>query len=149
VVSEDKNLPCRFCRIPAGRSILFPVINYEANQLEYPELRTFDDLVDRVKLEEDTITEKTCHVNGISIPPQRVRSDPVIFWLRIGPGNVANEKGGIAYGSADGYWVFLKPLLPGNYDISFHGSCRYGKVYSGARYTLEISQLNNNQCVND
>lgn len=143
VVSEDKKLPRRFCRIPTGRSILFPVINYEANQLEFPELRTFEDIVDRVKLEEDTITEKTCCVNGISIPPQRVRSDPIIFWLRFGADNVTNAKGGNAYGSADGYWVFLKPLLPGNYDISFHGSCRYGKVYSGARYHIEISQADN------
>ena len=146
VVSEDKKLPRRFCRIPTGRSILFPVINYEANQLEFPELRSFEDIVDRVKLEEESITEKTCYVNGISIPPQRVRSDPIIFELRLRTDNVANVKGGNAHVSADGYWIFLKPLLPGNYDISFHGSCRFGRVYSGARYHIEISQVDNNKC---
>jgi hypothetical protein len=122
------------------------VINYEANQLEFPELRSFEDIVDRVKLEEESITEKTCYVNGISIPPQRVRSDPIIFELRLRTDNVANVKGGNAHVSADGYWIFLKPLLPGNYDISFHGSCRFGRVYSGARYHIEISQVDNNKC---
>jgi hypothetical protein len=145
VVSEVKKLPSRLCRIPTGRSILFPVINYEANQLEFPELRTFGDIIDRVKLEEDTITEKSCCVNGVSIPPQRVRSDPIIFGLRLRADNVVNAKGGIAYVSADGYWVFLKSLLPGNYDLSFHGSCKFGRVYSGASYRLEVSEPDNNQ----
>ena len=145
VVSEDKKLPSRLCRIPTGRSILFPVINYEANQLEFPELRTFGDIIDRVKLEEDTITEKSCCVNGVSIPPQRVRSDPIIFGLRLRADNVANVKEGITYVSADGYWVFLKPLLPGNYDLSFHGSCKFGRVNSGASYRLEISEPDDNQ----
>lgn len=139
VASEDKRLPSRFCRIPTGRSILFPVINYEANQLEFPELRTFGDIVDRVRLEEDTIAEKTCSIDEVCIPPQRVRSDPVIFRLRLREDNIANVKVGSAYASADGYWVFLKPLLPGNYVITFRGSCKYGRICSGARYRVEIS----------
>src|SRR5438094_55938 len=68
VVDEDRNLPNRLCRIPTDRSILFPVINCEANPLEYPELRTAQDLIERVKRDEDTIIKKECSVNGKMIP---------------------------------------------------------------------------------
>jgi hypothetical protein len=143
VVNEDRNLPNRFCRILNGRSILFPVINYEANPLEYPELRAHQDLIDRVKREEDTIIKKRCCVNGKRIPPQRVKSDPPIFELRINEDNAANIKeGGSTRASADGYWVFLKPLPVGDYVISFEGSCEYGKLYSGANYHLEVLEHN-------
>ena len=69
LADEDDELPNRFCRIPRGRSILFPVINCEANPLEYPELRTDQDLIARVKKDEDTIVKKECFVNGKRIPP--------------------------------------------------------------------------------
>src|SRR5690242_21263956 len=38
--TENKDLPQRKCTVPFGRAILFPIINCEANQLEYPELKT-------------------------------------------------------------------------------------------------------------
>ena len=136
---EDKKLPNRFCRIPNGRSILFPVINCEANSLEYPELQTDQDLIERVKRDEDTIIKKECYVDGKSIPPQRVKSDPPIFELRLNEDNAISVKGGgNTYASADGYWIFLKPLPTGEHIISFQGSCEYGKLHSGAKYRLEI-----------
>src|SRR5215469_13877235 len=45
---ENRNFPNRFCVIPSGRSILFPVINCEANLIEYPELCTDQDIIARV-----------------------------------------------------------------------------------------------------
>jgi hypothetical protein len=139
VVEEERNLPNRFCRIPNDKSILFPVINCEANPLEYPELRTHKDLIERVKTDEDTIDKKECFVNGNRIPVQRVKSDPAVFELSINEDNGANIKGGgNTYASADGYWVFLKPLPLGEYTLSFSGSCEYGKLNSGANYHLQI-----------
>jgi hypothetical protein len=139
LADEDRNLPNRFCRIPAGRSILFPVINCEANPLEHPELRTHQDLIERAKRDEDTIIKKECSVNGKRIPPQRVKSDPLVFELAMDTDNVFNVKGGgSTYASADGYWIFLKPLPIGDHIVSFQGSCEYGKLNSGANYRLEI-----------
>jgi hypothetical protein len=139
LADENRKLPNRFCRIPSGRSILFPVINCEANPLEYPELRTDQDLIDRVKRDEDTIIKKECSVNGKKILAQRVKSDPSIFELRINEDNPIDVRGGgTANASADGYWVFLKPLLVGQHIISFQGSCEYGKLNSGANYRLEV-----------
>jgi hypothetical protein len=138
VVDGERNIPNRSCRIPHDRSILFPVINCEANSLEYPELRTAQDLIERVKRDEDSIVKKECYVNGKIMSVQRIKSDPLVFQLDIHEDNAVNIKGGSTSASADGYWVFLKPLPAGKYIISFTGSCEYGKLHSGANYHLEI-----------
>jgi hypothetical protein len=139
LADEDRNFPNRFCTISTETSILFPVINCAANPLEYPELKTHQDLIERVKRDEDTIIKKECSVNGKRIPAQRVKSDPLIFELRINEDNAFNVKGGgSTYASADGYWVFLKPLPMGKNIISCRGSCEYGKLNSGANYHLQV-----------
>jgi hypothetical protein len=115
------------------------VINCESNQLEHPELRTHQDIIDRVKRDEDTIIKKECFVDGKRIPVQRVKSDPTIFDLSMVKDNLFNVKGEEStFASSDGYWVFLKPLPIGNHVISFQGSCEYGRLNSGAIYNLEI-----------
>jgi hypothetical protein len=137
--NEDSNLPNRFCTIPKGRSILFPVINYEANLFEYPQIKTKDELIEHVSRVEDTIARRECLVDGIKIAAQRVKSDPFIFRLKIGKDNAANiPKYGVTLAAADGYWVFLKPLTEGNHIISFEGSCEQGKLKSGASYHVQI-----------
>jgi hypothetical protein len=139
LADEDRTLPNRFCTISTRTSILFPVINCAANPLEYPELKTHQDLIERVKRDEDTIIKKECSVNGKRIPAQRVKSDPLIFELRINEDNAFNIKGGgSTYASSDGYWVFLKSLPIGKHIISFQGSCEYGKLNSGANYSLQV-----------
>ncbi len=135
---ENINLPSRSCRIPAGRSILFPVINYEANPLELPELRTDQDIIQQVKKDEDSIVKKECYVNGKLIPAERIESDPPIFELKMVEHNLFNDEGGSTRASADGYWVFLKPLPKGEHTISFHGSCEKGRLNSGAVYYLQV-----------
>jgi hypothetical protein len=139
--NEDKNIPSRFCRIPSGRSILFPVINCEANPLEFPELTTEQDLIEHVNRDENTIITKVCSVNGRRIPVQRIKSDPSVFEVRINEDNVCDLKGGgITLASGDGYWVFLKPLPLGDHFISFRGSCEKGKLNSGANYRLKVQE---------
>ena len=39
-VSEERIYPHRKCSIPSGVSILFPIINCEENRLEYPNLKS-------------------------------------------------------------------------------------------------------------
>ncbi len=139
VADENRNLPNRFCTIPAGKPILFPVINCEANPLEYPDLNTHQELLQRVNRDEDTIIKKECFVDGSKIPPQRVKSDPPVFELKIDADSIFNVNGsGSTYASSDGYWVFLKPLNIGQHIIHFEGACEYGKLNSGADYRIEV-----------
>lgn len=136
---STREFPYRVCRIPCEKSILFPVVNCESNSLESPELKTNQDVIERVNSDENSIVEKRCIVDGVTIPTQRVKSDPMLFKLYLDKDNLFGvEGGGTTYASADGYWVFLKSLPKGKHKVSFQGSCEFGKLNSGAIYELEI-----------
>jgi hypothetical protein len=136
---HNKSIPKRFCKIPATRSILFPVINCEVNPLECPELTTNRELIEHVNTDENTIILKECIVDGKQVPVQRVKSDPDVFEVEMNEDNIYGVKGGgITFAAADGYWVFLRPLAIGEYNISFRGSCENGRLNSGANYHLQI-----------
>ncbi len=138
MADENGNLPSRLCGMPTGRSVLFPVINCEVNPLEYPELKTEQELIDHVTADENTIVQKVCLLDGTPIPVQRVKSDPTIFEVTINDNNVYNIRSGrtVAYG--EGYWVFLKPLSLGDHMLYFRGSCENGRLKSGAQYSLKV-----------
>jgi hypothetical protein len=139
VGDEHKIVPRRFCKIPASRSILFPVINCEVNPLECPELRTRRDLTEHVNADENNIIFKECTVDGKQVPVQRVKSDPSVFEVEINNNDAYGVKGRqITQAAADGYWVFLRPLSVGKHTISFRGSCEKGRLNSGADYQLQI-----------
>jgi hypothetical protein len=134
----SSKLPIRNCCIPSDVSILFPVINCEANQIEFP-LFSDRELVEYVTEHMRLITKKECYVNGIQVSIQHVRSEPLIFDIEITNDNVFDlQTGGHTKASADGYWVFLKPLRRGNYLISFSGSCSGGIRKSGAEYHIKV-----------
>ncbi|HEY7108339.1 MAG TPA: hypothetical protein VH415_02810 [Nitrososphaeraceae archaeon] len=137
-VDGTRNLPKRHCRIPVEKGILFPIINCEANRLEYPELDAENDLITHVEKDIDSILVKECFINGKSLPPQRQKSDPRIFEININEDNGLGVKGGKTIATSDGYWIFLKPLPEGQYDIEFEGMCGIGTRYSGASYSLTI-----------
>lgn len=139
LADSSRNFPTRSYTVSNEKSILFPIINCEFNQLENPELKTTQDLARRVEEEEGGISKIECALDGMKIQPQRVKSDPLIFDLDIVENNLFNIKNiGRTHASADGYWVFLKPLPHGEHIISFCGSCEYGKLNSGATYFLEV-----------
>jgi len=136
---EDKHLPRRRSTLPAGRSILIPILNCEANLAEFPDLRTDRDLLDHVSNDIDTIVKKECFVNSERIEPVRVKSDPEIFTLNISEELEGPDRGGQdTRCAADGYWVFLKSPPVGLYEICFEGECENGKLMSGAMYEVRI-----------
>ena len=137
-VSEHRRYPHRKCSIPAGVSVLFPIINCEENPLEYPYLKTKKEMRERLLHDMGTVRELECSVNGNKIPPQLVNSDPEFFRINIRSDMSENKKGGNTLMTSSGYWVFLKPLARGNYHINFEGSYQYGKLFSGATYDISV-----------
>src|SRR5436309_10541191 len=96
----------RTCMIPAGRAILFPVINYEINTLEKPELKTESELVTHVIQDEDDIINLDAIVDRQKIPIYRVRSEPSFFTITAPEDNAVQiPNGGTTRATADGYWV--------------------------------------------
>jgi hypothetical protein len=134
----QKKYPSRTATIPEGRSILFPVINCSASKLEYPHLKTESDLIEHVEKDMDSIVRKNCFINGYRVTPERIHSDPTLFPVTIHKDNAFNiEGGGRTLAVGDGFWVFLKPLMPGEYMIEFEGSCELGRLNSGASYKIK------------
>lgn len=134
-----KTFPHRSIRMEYGRSILLPILNCQANSLEYPHLRTHDDLIKHVVHDVQTVVKKELFINGTRIDPIHVPSEPKIFSVIISEDNAFEiDNTGLTDAAADGYWVFLKPLPRGNYAIKLEGSCESGRLYAGAFYTLEI-----------
>lgn len=143
LAEEEGELPRRICTVSAGKSILIPVINCESNPLEYPELGTDEDIIERARSDENTITIAECYIDGEAVPKgqgiQRIASDPLIFPVNMVGDNLFGVKnGGVTRASADGYWVFLKPLSRGNHVVSFRGSCENGRLHSGAIYEVNV-----------
>ena len=129
----------RACEIPFGKAILFPVINYEMNGLENPDIRTGYDLIEHVSLDIDDIVVKMALVDGEQAPIYRVQSDPPLFELSISSDNCMGiPGGGSTVAAADGYWVFLKSLSVGKHQIFFHGSCAEGTRNTAAVYNLTV-----------
>jgi len=135
---EKKRFPSRKCTVPLGIPILIPVLNSLADPLENLHLKTDQDILEHIEKQANTITKRIFTINGESISPQRVRSDPRIFDVYIHPDFDKSHKGGYTRAASDGYWVCLKPLPQGEYDIHFEGSCEYGRLNSGAKYHIEI-----------
>ncbi len=136
---EEKYHPTRRIKLPEGLSILFPVLNCEANSIEYPHLKNDMDLIEHVSNDVESVVKKDCFVNDIILIPERVPSDPKIFEFIIPKDNILGVEGGkVIRACADGYWIFLRALPKGDYIIDFEGSCEYGRLSSGAKYELKI-----------
>jgi hypothetical protein len=141
----ENKLPIRRCVIPFGKGLLFPVINYETNQLEEPKLTTEKAMVKHVVDDINDIIRKVAIIDGINIPTYRIQSSPKVFCLNVSNDNWLGIVPGKIKTAADGYWVFLKPLDIGRHEIFFHGSCSGGTRNSTARYFLNIVDNENSE----
>ena len=141
-------VPHRKLRLPASKAILLPSINYQANFIEDSIFENEFELKKHVKADIDDIVIHTVELDGHIIPSFRVASDPYLFEVDIAsdiPHGVngvdtgwMTGKGGKTYAVADGYWTFLKPLSPGEYNIHLAGSCTGGLRRTEAFYSLDL-----------
>ena len=130
----------RNCVVPASKAILFPVINYQMNSIESPELKDEFELTEHVRQDEDDIVSLKAVIDGQKLPIYRVRSDPLMFQINVPEDNpFAIAGGGSIKTTADGYWVFLKPLTPGEHYLDFAGACAAGARSVAAVYNLTSS----------
>jgi hypothetical protein len=129
----------RKCVIPGGCSVLFPVINYEMNALEKPDLKSDQDLIKHVAEDQDDILNLECMIDSQIPQIHRVRSDPVIFTIYFHTNNPFNiTSATTTRATSDGYWVFIKRLEPGEHNLYFAGSCSSGIRNVSARYGLRV-----------
>lgn len=113
----------RSCTIPAGKSILFPVINSECSYSEDPTLKTASDLAQCAKVQNNPTTnlQATQH-DGVSIKQlDKYRVTSPLFNLTFPTNNIFGSPVGTTQAVADGWYVFLHPLTPGKHELHFSG----------------------------
>jgi hypothetical protein len=130
----------RSCAIPAHRAILFPVINFEASVAEGDGTKD-EELAARAKCEMDQITNIRAMISSTNVDElkhYRIQSPP--FNVTLPPDNVLGLPAQTTKMISEGYWLFLKLLEPGTYDLYSFGSCLAGRIKIGISYHLTIEK---------
>lgn len=113
----------RACTIPAGKAILFPIINVECDYISDKTLKTESDLRECAKEDQDKATNLQVNVDGVPIPDlKKYRMQSPLFNISVPADNVAGYPAGPTQAVSDGSWILLKPLPIGRHDIRFSGS---------------------------
>jgi hypothetical protein len=118
-------LNTRNCEIPAGRSIMFPVINAECSYAEYPDLHTESELRSCAVTSNDGVTELMVTIDGQAINESQLRSyrlQSPLFNLTLSENNIFGLPATTTQAVSDGFWVFLPALGPGQHEIHFRGA---------------------------
>jgi hypothetical protein len=115
----------RVCEIPAGKAILFPLMNSECSFAESPDLTTESELRSCAISSNDGVTELMTTIDGVVMKESDLRNSRVqspLFDVNFPEGNIFGVTAGPTQAVSDGYWVFLSPLSPGNHEIHFRGA---------------------------
>jgi hypothetical protein len=109
----------RSCTIPAGVAILIPAINVECSFVEDESLSNEADLRACANSDQDLVTRTGASLDGLELEVHRVESP--LFDVIFPADNIFAVPEGPTQAVSDGYWVFLKPLPPGNHELHAEG----------------------------
>ena len=113
----------RTCSIPAGKAILFPVLNTECSFAETPGYKSEADLRKCAAAEGDIMNNVHATVDGIALNDSQIpRIQSPLFNFVLPPNSIFGAPQGPSQAVSDGRWVFLHPLEPGNHKITFGGT---------------------------
>jgi hypothetical protein len=113
----------RNCTIPSGKSLLLSPIDMLCTPVDTPGARTEEDLRKCAKEDQDKVNLVRITVDGVDIPAvmdYRIQSS--LFNLTLPEKNALGVSAQETHGVSDGYFVMLKPLPPGEYEIRSVGS---------------------------
>jgi hypothetical protein len=115
----------RKCSISSSKAILFPILNTECSFAVFQNLKTVEQLRECARDIQNQVTKLHVTIDGVGFPESqlqefRVQSPPFTFVLP--ENNILGLPGDtVTTAVADGNWVFLKPLAPGEHELSFKG----------------------------
>jgi hypothetical protein len=125
--------------IPAGKSILFPIVNFTTSYTEEPQLKTESELISCAKEDIDSIVKKEVIIDGLKLCDiEKYRVQSPVFDLVYPEDNVFGFVHGPTKAISDGYWIFLKSLTPGIHEIYACGSCYSGRTTESITWNLEV-----------
>ena len=115
----------RYCEIPHGVGILFPILNSECSYVEYTQMKTKEELSICAKKIQDTTIPEFATLNGVKIPKlENYRFQSDIFNFALPENNILDLPPQTTQAISEGNWVFLKPLPAGNYELKFKGNIK-------------------------
>ena len=127
----------RRCKIPLGKAILIPVINYECSFAEEQRVTTESELKLKCEKEIDDIKNLYFGIDELflrDLSAYRTRSP--LFDVDLGKNNILGVPECTTKMISDGYWIFVKPLRIGSHKLISSGSCRSGRIMIGTTYDL-------------
>ena len=102
----------RYCEIPHGVGILFPILNSECSIAEYPNMKTKEELSTCAKKIQDTTVPEFATLNSVIIPNlenYRIQSD--IFNFTLPEKNILNLPPQTTKAVSDGIWGIFKASI--------------------------------------
>ncbi|QDH70232.1 hypothetical protein FKV23_09100 [Lysobacter alkalisoli] len=130
----------RKCRVPADKYLLVPVINWLEGEQPPPGSpdgrRSCDDM-------QRIAAEAADHVmSGLVLIDGRPLGE--LARMRVASGGCfAGGPGQPGPAASDGYWLMLKPLPPGSYQLAIAAGYRHGprEMMQNFRYELEVEEV--------
>lgn len=131
----------RTCTVPAGKAIMFPIIASECSYAENPNLKTESELRACAKSPDNGVTHLELTIDGTSIKDlQKYRAESPLFKLTFSKDNLGGVTPGPSQGVADGFWIILKPLAPGDHNIHFSAaSVDYTATGGTSRFVIDTT----------
>lgn len=127
----------RSCTIPAGKSVMFPIINVECNSIK--DRTDGEGLIKCASSDVDTIKTFGASINGTKIPrPERYRVCTPVFSVLLPAGNIIGVEPGQMQVVSDGYYLLLRPMQTGIHSVQFGGSCLAGTIRVSSTWQLNI-----------
>jgi hypothetical protein len=125
-------------KIPYGKAILFPVINYECSFADEPSITTEKELISKCRCEIDDIVDTSAYLDGNKISLEDCRVQCPGFKVDIPNDNCLNTESGLTTMASDGYWLFIPTLERGNHVLNSYGSCLSGRIRIGCNFRIII-----------
>jgi hypothetical protein len=146
----------RYCTVPTGKAIFFPIINgnsfypdfpLEGDVCDDPDLSPEEQVRCDVNDDVDPTDVLQCEIDGVPLQDlfrYRAESPEGGYTLSIPEGSILNQFGydsGDRYPAvADGYWILLPPLSKGEHVIHFHGEMAEGAFILDMTYYLTVGK---------
>lgn len=134
----------RSCRVPAGRTLYFPLINMAYWRAEEDHGFTCEDAKSRAALNNETALDLFAEIDGRSIADLKQYRQASDHCFNLFARVPRRDRPYNAYPSAtDGYWLQLKPLSRGQHILKFGGrynrsSPEFGRMVQDIEYVLTV-----------
>jgi hypothetical protein len=115
--------------LPKGKAVLMPVINIGTSYSENVNIRNKEEMLVYIQAHMNDIAKKEAWIDGEKIlvtDEQRAQSG--LFEFTFPSDNIYGAREGVTQGMGDGYWLFLRPLMPRIHHVITSGACMSGKI---------------------